>query len=100
MINSELYKNSDNIVDSAKKAIKDAAKEAVMNKLFGGGETDTSALFPTDAATPAMINIANQGIVTSARNGAPTPPITLSSVSQGTAIADAINAGTQTGGLA
>ena len=69
----ELYKNSDNIVDSAKKAIKDAAKEAVMNKLFGGGETDTSALFPTDAATPAMINIANQGIVTGANNNQTTP---------------------------
>ena len=80
----ELYKNSDNIVDSAKKAIKDAAKEAVMNKLFGGGETDTSALFPTDAATPAMINIANQGIVTGANNNQTTPP--------------ASNAGTQSGG--
>lgn len=80
----ELYKNSDNIVDSAKKAIKDAAKEAVMNKLFGGGETDTSALFPTDAASPAMINIANQGIVTGANNNQTTPA--------------ASNAGAQSGG--
>tara|TARA_B100001142_G_scaffold326241_1_gene381338 strand:+ start:2642 stop:3841 length:1200 start_codon:yes stop_codon:yes gene_type:complete len=93
----ELYKNSDNIVDSAKKAIKDAAKEAVMNKLFGGGETDTSALFPTDAATPAMINIANQGIVTAANNNKTTVP---QSADDGTAIADAVNAGKQTGGLA
>ena len=69
----ELYKNRDNIVDSAKKAIKDAAKEAVMNKIFGGGETDTSALYPTDAATPAMINIANQGVVTGANNNQTTP---------------------------
>ena len=43
------------------------------NKIFGGGETDTSALFPTDAATPAMINIANQGVVTGANNNQTTP---------------------------
>lgn len=58
----------DTVIDSAKKALKETAKEALMNKLFDGPETDTSALFPTEGTSSAMVGIANQGIVTAANN--------------------------------
>jgi hypothetical protein len=58
----------DTVVDSAKKALKETAKDALMNKLFGGGETDTSALFPTEGTSSTMVGLANQGIVTAANN--------------------------------
>ena len=90
----------DSVVDSAKNYVKKGLQEAVLGKLGLGGDTDV----PTNASSPAMVGISNQGIVTGARNTPPLVPgdevFTLNSVSQGTAIADAINAGTQTGGLA
>ena len=58
----------DTIKDSAKKAVKEGIKDAVLGKLFGGPDTDTSAIFPTEGSTPAMVNIANQGKVTGANN--------------------------------
>ena len=58
----------DTIKDSAKKAVKEGIKDAVLGKLFGGPDTDTSAIFPTEGSTPAMVNIANQGVVTGANN--------------------------------
>jgi hypothetical protein len=76
------------VVDSAKKAVTEGIKDAVLGKLFGGPETDTSAIFPTDGATPAMVGIANQGKVTGANNNNTTVPDPE----------EAQPAGTQTGG--
>ena len=61
------------IIASAKNAvvngIKEAVKDAVINKLtgglFGNGE---SAGVPTEGASPAMVGISNQGGVTGANN--------------------------------
>ena len=88
----------DSVVDSAKNYVKKGLQEAVLGKLGLGGDTDV----PTNASSPAMVGISNQGIVTAANNNQTVPLAgpTLDSVSEGTAIADAINAGTQTGGLA
>ena len=54
----------------------------MLGKLGLGGDTDV----PTNASSPAMVNIANQGIVTGANNNKTTVP---QSADEGTAIADA-----------
>jgi len=62
----------DSIIDSAKNQIKDGLTNAVLDALGLGGDTDT----PTNASTPSIVNIANQGTVTGANSStqAPDPP--------------------------
>jgi len=62
----------DSIIDSAKNQIKDGITNAVLDALGLGGDTDT----PTNASTPSIVNIANQGTVTGANSStqAPDPP--------------------------
>ena len=68
----------DSIIDSAKNQIKDGLTNAVLGALGLGGDTDT----PTNASTPSIVNIANQGTVTGANSS--------------TQAADPPNAGAQT----
>jgi hypothetical protein len=66
---SEIYNDGGKgIISSAKKAVTEGIKDAVLGALFGGKDKDTSAIFPTNGSTPAMVNIANQGKVTGANN--------------------------------
>ena len=63
------------IKDSFKKQVSAGLKDAAMNALGLGGDTN----FPTNASTPAVVNIANQGVVTGATTdtaGAPASPQT------------------------
>ena len=62
----------DTIIDSAKNQIKDGLTNAVLGALGLGGNTDT----PTNASTPSIVNIANQGTVTGANSStqAQNPP--------------------------
>jgi hypothetical protein len=62
----------DSVIDSAKIQIKDGLTNAVLGALGLGGDTDT----PTNASTPSIVNIANQGTVTGANSStqAPDPP--------------------------
>ena len=62
----------DTIIDSAKNQIKDGLTNAVLGALGLGGDTDT----PTNASTPSIVNIANQGTVTGANSStqAENPP--------------------------
>ena len=53
----------------AKNQIQDGLTNAVLDALGLGGDTDT----PTNASTPSIVNIANQGVVTGA-NSAPAVP--------------------------
>jgi hypothetical protein len=68
-----IYDNAEGIVDSVFDAAQAGLTEAVLNALGLGGDTDT----PTNGATPSIVNIANQGIVTGANNnntqGSPPP---------------------------
>jgi len=57
----------DTVVDSAKKTVKEGLTNAVLGALGLGGDTDT----PTNASTPSIVNIANQGVVTGANFIAP-----------------------------
>jgi hypothetical protein len=59
----------DTVIDSAKNQIQDGLTNAVLDALGLGGDTDT----PTNASTPSIVNIANQGVVTGA-NSAPAVP--------------------------
>jgi len=54
----------DTIIDSAKNQIQDGLTNAVLGALGLGGDTDT----PTNASTPSIVNIANQGTVTGANS--------------------------------
>jgi hypothetical protein len=58
------------IVDSAEKAVKEGLTNAVLGALGIGGDTNT----PTNASSPSMVNIANQGVVTGANFIAPAVP--------------------------
>lgn len=62
----------DTIIDSAKNQIQDGLTNAVLDALGLGGNTDT----PTNASTPSIVNIANQGTVTGANSStqAENPP--------------------------
>ena len=62
----------DTIIDSAKNQIKDGLTNAVLGALGLGGDTNT----PTNASTPSIVNIANQGTVTGANSStqAENPP--------------------------
>ena len=70
--------------------LKEGLQEAVLGKLGLGGDTDV----PTNASSPAMVNIANQGIVTGANNNKTTVPQSQDEV------AIKLKAGKQTFGLA
>jgi hypothetical protein len=59
----------DTVIDSAKKQVREGLQEAVLGALGLGGDTN----FPTDSSSPAMINIANQGVVTGANNTTSVP---------------------------
>jgi hypothetical protein len=50
----------DSVVDSAKKAVGEGIKDAALAALGLGGDTNT----PTNASSPAMVNISNQGAPT------------------------------------
>ena len=54
----------DSVIDSAKNQIQDGLTNAVLGALGLGGDTDT----PTNASTPSIVNIANQGTVTGANS--------------------------------
>jgi hypothetical protein len=56
----------DAIKDNAITAIQNGISDAIKNAIFGGPETNTTANSPTNGATPTIINIANQGVVTGA----------------------------------
>ena len=60
---------SDAIRIALDKQIKAGLQEAVLGALGLGGDTN----FPTDSSSPAMINIANQGVVTGANNTTAVP---------------------------
>ncbi len=62
----------DSVIDSAKNQIQDGLTNAVLGALGLGGDTDT----PTNASTPSIVNIANQGTVTGANSStqAENPP--------------------------
>lgn len=62
----------DTIIDSAKNQIQDGLTNAVLDALGLGGNTNT----PTNASTPSIVNIANQGTVTGANSStqAENPP--------------------------
>ena len=67
---SEIYNDGGKgIISSAKKAVTEGIKNAVLGALGIGGDTNT----PTNASSPSMVNIANQGVVTGA-NSAPAVP--------------------------
>ena len=68
----------DTIIDSAKNQIQNGLTNAVLDALGLRGDTDT----PTNASTPSIVNIANQGTVTGANSS--------------TQAADPPNAGAQT----
>ena len=68
----------DSIIDSAKNQIQNGLTNAVLDALGLRGDTDT----PTNASTPSIVNIANQGTVTGANSS--------------TQAADPPNAGAQT----
>ena len=57
----------DTVVDSAKKTVQEGITNAVLGALGIGGDTNT----PTNASSPSMVNIANQGVVTGANFIAP-----------------------------
>ena len=62
----------DSVIDSAKNQIQDGLTNAVLGALGLGGDTNT----PTNASTPSIVNIANQGTVTGANSStqAENPP--------------------------
>jgi hypothetical protein len=60
----------DTVVDSAKKTVQEGITNAVLGALGIGGDTNT----PTNASSPSMVNIANQGVVTGANFIAPPVP--------------------------
>jgi hypothetical protein len=60
----------DTVVDSAKKTVQEGITNAVLGALGIGGDTNT----PTNASSPSMVNIANQGVVTGANFIAPAVP--------------------------
>lgn len=62
----QIGQNIDGIVDSTIDAATDGITDAVLGALGLGNSGDTAT--PTDGATPSMVNIANQGIVTGANN--------------------------------
>jgi len=62
----------DTVIDSAKKQIREGLQDAVLGALGLGGDTN----FPTNSSSPAMVNIANQGVVTGANNTTSVPAST------------------------
>jgi hypothetical protein len=60
----------DTLIDSAKKQVREGLKEAALGALGLGGDTNV----PTNASTPAVVNIANQGVVTGATTNTAAAP--------------------------
>ena len=63
---------SGSIEASIKKQVRSGLKDAVLGAIGLGGEAN----FPTNASSPAFVNIANQGVVTDANNSTVAPAST------------------------